>query len=177
MEEIHTLYIQRGSVLKSTFAEWGIVCTAPSFVTGDSVKDLPSRSWPDEHGDDTYMPQQLRFEAFDADFEFAYKGEELASNPFDVHLCMSRVEAFKRWLAGNNNDGAGTSLSIYSPYTRTGRRGCYLKKFSDKAPLVQLKGVSGNTWNENVVTFKVTFRVTDPMTEMTFNPQTGITVA
>ena len=61
----------------------------------------------------------------------------------------------------------GDELKIYSPYSTIGRQGCYLLEISDEDPVVQVKQAGGNVYHENVVTFKVKFRVTDPMTDVT----------
>lgn len=105
------------------------------------------------------------FEAYDAEFEMAYAGQELATNPFDLDLALTQIETFKKWLTGNNTEnGSGSELKIYSPYTTIGRQGCYLLEISNEEPHVQLKQEGSNLYHENIVTFKVKFRVTDPVT-------------
>ena len=107
------------------------------------------------------------FEAYDAEFEMAYKGEELAMNPFDLDLAFTRINAFKKWLSGNDTtSGSGAELKIYSPFETIGRQGCYLLEISDEEPCVLTKQSKGNIYHENVATFKVKFRITDPMTDI-----------
>ena len=133
MDNIHKLLFKKGdgSVIDS-YAQWGIVCVKVPFKVGGKTKKLPNREWYDEHGDDTYIPDALMMEAYDAEFEMAYKGEELASNPFDLDLAFQNINAFKKWLSGNNtNSGSGAELKIYSPYSTIGRQGCYLLEISD----------------------------------------------
>lgn len=113
------------------------------------------------------MPSKLMFEAYDAEFEMAYYGKELATNPFDLDLAFTHISAFKKWLTGNDTtSGTGSELKIYSPYSTIGRQGCYLIEISDEDPQVQLAQQGSNLYHENVVTFKVKFRVTDPMTDI-----------
>ena len=168
MDSRYGLLLQKGDGdVVNTFVTWGIACVRVPFTDGDELKDVAKRDWPDEHGEDSYIPAKLKVKAYDAEFEFAYCGSELASNPFDVHLAVERIAAFRRWLTGNDTvEGSGADLKIYSPYTRVGRQHCYLSKFSDKDLHVQLKQSSGAVYNENVATFKAVFRVCDPVTDI-----------
>lgn len=166
MNAKYGLYIKKGNDIRNTMSVWNIGCISIPFRVGGTVKELAKRDWPDEHGEDVFIPAKLPFEAYDAEFEMAYVGKELASNPFDVSLACSQIDNFKKWLSGNDSDeGTGAELSIYSPYTTMGRK-CYLKEISGEEPHVQLKQENGNLYNENIVTFKVTFRVIDPMTNV-----------
>lgn len=169
MDGIHKLLFSKGGAsVVDSYAQWGIVCVKVPFKAGCRTKKLPNREWFDEHGDDTYIPKKLMMEAYDAEFEMAYKGEELASNPFDLDLAFQKIDAFKKWLSGNDtSEGSGAEFRIYSPYSTIGRQGCYLLEISDEAPHVQTKGVGSRLYHENVVTFKVKFRVTDPVTNIT----------
>lgn len=167
MKEIYTLLFKKGETVINSFTQWGIVCSKVPFKAGGKTKELPKQDWHDQHGEDTYIPKKLMFEAYDAEFELAYKGQELASNPFNLHKAFTQINAFKKWVSGNDTvAGSGATLSIYSPFSTIGRQGCYLTEISDEEPHVQLKEENGNTYNENVVTFKVKFRVTDPMTDI-----------
>lgn len=171
MQDRNILLIRKGeegSVVNS-FTEWSIACAKVPFKAGGTVKELAKRDFPDEHGEDTFIPKKLVFEAYDAEFEMAYAGQELASNPFNLSLAFAQIDSFKKWLSGNDEEeGSGAELFIYSPYTTMGRK-CYLKEISDEEPHVQLKQERGNLYNENIVTFKVTFRVIDPMTNVTLS--------
>ena len=175
MDNIHCLLFKKGNgAVKNSFTEWGIVCKKVPFKAGGKTKDLAKVDWADEHGEDAYIPSKLMFEAYDAEFEFAYKGQELATNPFDLDLAFTQIKAFKKWLAGlddptNHPNGTGAELKIYSPYSTIGRQGCYLLEIGDEEPHVQTKYDAGNLYHENVVTFKVKFRVTDPMTDITLS--------
>ena len=169
MEDRYTLLLQKGSgSVVNSYDEWGIVCCSVPFKAGGEVKDFPKRDWPDEDGEDTYFPQESKLKAYDAEFTLAYKGQELASNPFDLGLAFTHIRDFKEWLTGKDSiDGSGTELKIYSPYSSIGRQGCYLSEISSEEPTVQMKQEGGNLYHENVVTFKVKFRVTDPVTDIT----------
>lgn len=168
MNSKYAVLFQKGNGnIVNSFTEWGIACCKLPFRVGGKTKELAKRDWHDEQGEDTYIPSKLMFEGYDAEFEMAYVGRELASNPFDLSLAMERIDTFKRWVSGNNTvSGGGAELKIYSPYSTIGRQKCYLLDVNDEDPHVQLVGVNGNDYNENVVTFKVKFRVTDPLTNI-----------
>lgn len=171
MDSRYTLLFQKGndSVVNS-FAQWGIVCCKVPFKAGGKTKELPKKEWYDQHGEDAYIPNKLMFEAYDVEFELAYQGQELATNPFNLNKAFTQIDTFKKWLSGNDTvNGSGATLKIYSPFSTIGRQGCYLLETSDEEPHVQLKQEMSNLYNENVVTFKVKFRVTDPMTNITLN--------
>ena len=165
MNEKYGILIKKGNVTKNTYTEWGIACCKVPFKAGGKTKELAKRTWYDEHGEDTYIPSSLKFEAYDAEFELAYAGQETASNAFNLGKAFTQIDNFKKWLSGNGDSGA--ELKIYSPYATIGREGCYLLEISDEDPHVMLKQEKGNKYHENVVTFKVKFRVTDPFTNIT----------
>ena len=171
MEDRYCLLFQKGEgTVVNSFTQWGIVCCNVPFNAGGKTKQLASRSWHDEHGDDAYIPAAVKFEATDVEFEFAYKGQELASNPFNLSLAASQIDAFKLWLSGNDTSaGSGAEMKIYSPFSAIGRQGCYLLEISNEEPKLQLKQERGNLYNENIVTFKAKFRITDPVTNIVLN--------
>lgn len=171
MNDRYALLFQKGSgsIVNST-TQWNIVCSDVPFKAGGSVKKPAARDWPDEHGEDSYIPNKTMFEAYDVEFKLAYKGQELASNPFNLHLAFQQIDSFKKWLSGNDSEnGSGAVFKIYSPFATIGRQGCYLLEISDEDPCVMTKQSAGNLYNENVVTFKVKFRVTDPLTNITLS--------
>ena len=167
MNDRYTLLFKKGSTVVNSFTQWGIVCAKVPFKAGGKTKELAKKDWRDQHGEDAYIPNKLMFEAYDAEFELAYQGQELASNPFNLNKAFVCIDTFKKWLSGNDTAaGSGATLSIYSPFSTIGRQGCYLSEISDEEPHVHLKQEMNNLYNENVVTFKVKFRVTDPMTNI-----------
>lgn len=165
MKDIYKLYFKKGDgTVVDSYDQWKIVCCKVPFKAGGKTKDLPKRVWHDEDGDDVYIPDKLMMEAYDAEFELACVVD---SNTFDLSGALEKISAFKKWLTGNNEaNGTGAELKIYSPYSTIGRQGCYLLEISNEEPHLHLKQSNGNVYNENVLTFKVKFRVTDPVTEI-----------
>lgn len=167
MLERYSLLFQKGDgEVVDSYVRWGILCGRVPFRAGGKTKELAKRDWKDEHGVDAYIPASLKFEAYDCEFELAYCGQELSSDAWNLSLAFSRIDSFKKWLSGNDEVG-GAEFKIYSPYSSIGRQGCYLLEISDEDPCLQLKQEGGNLYHENVVTFKVKFHVTDPMTNIT----------
>lgn len=166
MDSKYTLLFKKGNgSTVNSYTQWGIVCCRVPFKTGTKTKDLAKRNWYDEHGDDVYIPSSLKMEGYDAEFEMACV---VNSSYFNLSGALGRIDSFKKWLTGNNTSGdTGAELKIYSPYSTIGRQGCYLLEFSNEEPHLQLKQQSSSVYNENVLTFKVKFRVTDPMTNIT----------
>lgn len=166
MDANYGLRIKRGNgAVVNTYTQWGIACIKVPFKAGGKTKDLPKRDWHDEHGEDTYIPSKLMLDAYDAEFEMACV---VVGSQWNLSPAVQKIEAFKKWLTGNDSEsGSGAELKIYSPYSSIGRQGCYLSEISNEDPVVQLKQNGDNIYKENVVTFKVKFRVTDPMTDIT----------
>ena len=169
MKDIYSLFFQRGSEpVVDSYSSWGIVCLNVPFKVGGSTKELAKRDWFDEDGEDVFFPPVLRLKGYDAEFEFAYKGMELSTNPFDLGSSFNAIDRFKKYLLGVG--GSTSSLKIYSPYSRIGRQGCYLLEMGSESPVVHTVYESGNLYRENVVTFKVKFRITDPVTDVFLSP-------
>lgn len=135
----------------STLAEWNIACRACPFKDDGESKEIYTNNWKDEHGEEAYIPSVVYSEAYDLEVSFAYKGAVGSAYP--------ALKSFRDYLRGNDGDGA--ELEIYSPYTGIGRKKCYLKSFPEK-----------DFFQSNVdegLEFTVTFRVTDPVTDVTLS--------
>ena len=119
-----------------------------SVQAGWGNERLPKRDWPDEDGEDTYIPDKLLLKAYDLEAEMCYKG--------DLGTAYDKIMAFQNYLTGENGDGA--TLKIYNSHTGIGRQGLYLLEVGD---------FEFNKSNmDEVLTFPVKFRVTDPRTQI-----------
>lgn len=166
MDSKYTLLFKKGNgSTVNSYSQWNIVCCDVPFKIGTKTKELPKRIWFDEHGDDAYIPSNLMMEGYDAEFEMACV---VNSQTFNLSGALGKIKSFRNWLTGNDSSsGTGAEMKIYSPYSTIGRQGCYLLEFSNENPHLQLKQQGNNVYNENVLLFKVKFRVTDPMTDIT----------
>ena len=140
---MNTILFQKGAggEIKDFLSAFNIgVKNKPLFVPTE-MKDLPSRDWAGEDGEDTFFPTNAKYKAYDIDVDVHYKGA-WCSFP----AVLSSVFTY---LTKN-----GTELNIYSPYTQTGCKGAYFKGFSD---------FDFHRDNEGEdVGFKMKFRVTKP---------------
>ena len=155
MAKPYSIYFRKdktGSPVIDTNAKWKIVCKDFPFKPSGEAKELSKRDWSDENGEDTYFPSELKIKAYDLDVEFAYKG--------NVNTANTQIKNFLDYLTGVSD--IGTSLSVYDTYTNIGRKGIYFKSINPD--LFVRKTDEGD-----VVTFKITFRVTDPITQITLN--------
>ncbi len=151
--------------VKDSLESFGVVCTDFPFRIGGETKDLPSRDWPDEDGEDTYIPARLPLKAYDIEVGFCYTG--------GLGLAASNLTAFRNYLTGA--DGSGAEMKIYNSHTKIGRTGVYLLELDDEAEF----HVSGS---EEVLTFKAKFKVTNPTDDVvpsfdTSDPQKVVSLA
>ena len=141
-------YTDVGSVI-DTQEEYSVVCSECPFKILPTTKELAKRDWPDEDGEDVFMPADgLKFKAYDLEVKFLYVGSE---ENMSVDL-----NSFIGFIYGRNEDGSPL-LAIYDEYTQQGRRGVYALEVNNEF-------LAYDDANDGVVgEFKVKFRVTDPV--------------
>ena len=132
---------------------WGIFCKDIPFKLFDKVKAPAKRSWFDEHGDDEYIPASgLFLDAYTMKVEFACKkGTDSMASVNDVR---TNVANFLTYLRQSG------LLKLYSSHTKIGRQNVRLDSVSDNA-----KWISDD--NAEFLIFDVTFKVDDPVTDIT----------
>ena len=154
-------------ILVDTQALFRVVCQECPFLHMPNVKDLAKRDWHDENGDDVYFPTDgLKYEAYDMKVKFLYVGSQ--------GYMRSDLRNFIDFIHGRfafNSEGARISgspvLAIYDDYTKTGRRNVYVNDVDNDF-------YSYDNINSHVIgSFSVKFRVNDPVTNMTYNSNTG----
>lgn len=148
---ITTFYFKKtatASGVKSTQRDFGFAVVSTTWAN-ETVKEMVSREWAGEHGEDTYIPPKgLRIQAYDVDVELCYKGDKGTSN--------AKYRELRSYLLGLDGDGA--DFIIYDPYLKKGRQKVYVKSISDITAY--------GTNLDEVLKIKITFRVTDPITEV-----------
>ena len=147
----YTLWMQKtneGSAVKDSLGSFGFAVSEIPWPA-DETQDVASREWPGEHGEDAYIsPDGLKLKAYDLEVEFLYKGAP--------DTAYSAYRSLRGYLTGT--DGSGAELKIHDPYWRIGRTGVHVRKFGDIEPF--------RTNVDEGLSARVTFRVSDPMTEI-----------
>lgn len=140
------------ALVVDTFDNWGIVCKDFPFKLYGEAKELPSNDWKDEDGDDEYIPSELKIDSYELEVEFVYKG--------DMNTANTNIKAFLDYLTGR--DGTGAELMVYDTYTKIGRQHVRFVSVDDDIFWRQEEG-------GDVVVFVVTFKVNDPVTDITLS--------
>lgn len=132
---------------------WGYIFTnsIPFSMFGD-LKDLYSNDWHDEHGLEEYADEThgIYRKSYDMEVKWIYKGDKYSAN--------THIKGFLDYLSGK--DGSGVWFKIYCTWTRIGRRHVRLLKVDPTAEVVR-------NGNGDIITFKTTLRVCDPVTDVT----------
>lgn len=150
-EKVYIQKIGTGSPVKETIADFDIYCADMPFKLFVEAKAPSKRDWFDEHGDDEYMPNGgLKLKAYTIDVRFCCKGDKYSSN--------EKIKKFINYLTGL--DGSGAEMKMYCTWTKIGRKGIRFDKLNDKAEL--LRDEDGDT-----LVFTITFKVNDPITDIT----------
>lgn len=136
--------------VKETMKDFGIICKEFPFKLYGDTKELYTTSWNDEDGDDEFVPDILPIKSYDIQVEFGYKGK--------IDTANEKIKTFLDYLTGK--DGSGAKMKVYDSYTRIGRQHVRVKSISDDIFV-------RNESEGDVVTFKVTFKINDPLTDIT----------
>lgn len=143
----NTLLIRKvgnSSTKKDLLIDWGIAVLEMPMLVPNDVKDSGSRDWKDEHGLDVYNAPTAFFKDFDAEIKVGVK----SSDPMECHQAYTSLITY---LTTN-----GILHDIYCPWTKIGRTKVRYKATSD----IDFERIS----NQSVMTFKIRFNITDPVT-------------
>lgn len=147
-----------------TQEQFGVVCQEFPFKYLPESKELPKRDWYDEDGEDVYIPKSgLRLAAYDLEVKFLYVGSEsrMSANIKDfIDFICGRINYTSKSNKVTINVTQNVMLCVYDQYTKTGRRGVFVKEVSSE--LFAYDDVN----SEVIGMFKVKFRVTDPVTDI-----------
>lgn len=144
---------------KESVATWGIFCKNIPFVIVNKAKQPAKRTWLDEHGDDEYIGSNgLYMEAYTMKVEFGCKvltsGDATKYGTSALNNVRTAVDTFITWLR------TAGMMKMYSSYTGIGRQNVRLESVDDDA---KWKKEGGEQW----LVFKLTFKVNDPVTDVT----------
>lgn len=150
-----TTYTNVGNVV-DTMSSFNVVCKEFPFKVLPEAKEPPKRDWADEDGEDVFFSAgAIKAKAYDVEATFLYAGTK-AQMPTDL-------KNFIKFINGRNTGGS-QCLKIYDEYTKTGRQGVYVQQVSDDLYYFNDSSVDA------IAMFKVKFRVTDPVTDVTLTP-------
>lgn len=147
--QYYKFYIQKesdGAPVKELGEDFGFYETESKFYGGNTVKDLPKRDWYDEDGDDEFVPDTLKYKAYDAEVKFGYKGDRFTAN--------DKLKALQDYLNGG-------TMKVYDSYNRIGRQNVRFEGIPDDAELVR------DEEDGDILIITVKFKVNDPKTDIT----------
>lgn len=146
--DYYKFYIQKDAGdtdVKELGADFGFYETESKFYGGGTAKDVAKRDWPDEDGDDEYVPEALYLKAYDMEVKFGYKGDKYSAN--------AKLKTLQDYLCGG-------TMKLYDSYHAIGRQGVRFEAIDDDAELVR-DDVDGD-----ILIIKVKWKVNDPRTEI-----------
>lgn len=144
--------VKESSSLKDSLTDFGMVCMGISLPDME-IKDLPSRNWSDENGEDTYIPPTLPLKPYNITIRIAYKGKP--------NTAWDKMDFLLDYLTGK--DGSGVETKLFVPHDGIGRA-CRLFKIG-KPTLTK-----GNL--DDIMEFELTMKVDNPLSRVT--PVKGI---
>lgn len=150
MNEPYAILLQKEKETEAndSIKKWGIACRKFPFKLDGGSKDLASRDWPGEDGDDVFYPEELKLKAYDIETELVYVG--------NLGECADNMLAFRDYLTGA--DGLGVEMRIFNSHTGIGRKGCHWLEMSDLT--------FNKEEDEEVLQFTMKIKVSDPKTRI-----------
>ena len=134
---------------------WGMWCKDIPFKLCEKVKEPAKRTWPDEDGDDEFIPEGgLLLEAYSMKVEFGCKAKDDTTNNLSAtSIVRQHVGEFLSYLKESG------MMKMYSSYTGIGRQNVLLESYGE--------GTFKEADGEAFVIFEVSSKVNDPATQIT----------
>lgn len=126
--------------------EWNIWIKSVPFKVFPDMKDIPNRDWYDESGTQEFIPPTPVYKAYETECQFVYIGVYESAN--------TQIKSFLKYLA------EGGFFKFYDTYTKIGRTNIRYVS-NDEDIFYRREG------NNDIVQFKVTLKVNDPITDIT----------
>jgi len=121
---------------------YSCVCLDIPNPVASEIQDISSQQWYGESGEDAYVPNVIKFKAFDWDIKCGIK----ASSTSNLNTYLGEM------ISLLTNNGV---FSIYSSFVDTGFSDVYYKGVKDQEQFIDGNGMS-------VITFTLSLRVTKP---------------
>jgi len=170
MAEYNNFYLQRMGTtplnaaypVMDSVENFHVWCKDIPFQVYGKVKEPAKRAWYDEHGDDEYISGSgLFMEAYTMTVELGCRAKDTVEQNVVTSTAKENVKGYvKTFLDYLRTAGM---MKIYSAHTLIGRQNVRLESVSDKATWQQ--GEDGYWF----LIFEVTFKVNDPVTDVTLS--------
>lgn len=134
-----------------TYKKWNIVCADSPNMPFGGPKDVVSRNWLDEDGEDVYLPKSAYLNKTEVEYTFLCTGTRGS--------VRQNIKSFLEFLLGRNAGAVGCRLAIVDSFNSIGWKDMRVKSYSSDAYLDVYA-------DDTVVKFKVSFDVFDPATEL-----------
>ena len=122
------------------------------FYGNAAVKDIPTRSWHDEDGDDEFVPETYKYKSYEMSVKLACKGDSMSSN--------TTIKALKDYLSGGQ-------FEIFDTFNGIGRQHVRFVEIPDDAVLYR-----HYLGEEECLVFTLKMKVNDPKTDITLKKET-----
>ena len=154
-------YIQAvgDTAAKNTATEWGLVAKSNPYPALPKPKEPYKNDWKDENGDDEYVAS-VQYEAFSFDVQFYIKTYDTVTNNV---VTKTAAVALREQVASFFTHIKSGEFKVYDAYTGLGRQKVRYAGYAEE----QGGFMTRDNWARLI--FKVTFKVNDPMTAMTLN--------
>lgn len=117
------------------------------FYGNAAVKDIPTRSWHDEDGDDEFVPKTYKYKSYEMSVKLACKGDYMSAN--------TTIKALKDYLSGGQ-------FEIFDTFNGIGRQHVRFVEIPDDAVLYR-----HHLGEEECLVFTLKMKVNDPKTDIT----------
>ncbi|CAJ0600686.1 unnamed protein product [Cylicocyclus nassatus] len=145
--------LKTGIYAEDTAQKWGMIAKSNPYPALPNPKKVYSNDWKDEHGKEEYT-EQMFYDSYDFEVSFYVKAFADGAIPATAVL-RNQIQSFFNAIR------QGT-FRIYDSYTAIGRRNVRYLGYTEDSFRAR-----GN-WARAI--FKVKFRVDDPITLLSFNP-------
>lgn len=147
MENYKPFYLQKeAGPVKDSYAEWNMHIQSFPVIYCPTVKEYAKNDWKDQDGDDEYIPQTPVYKAYEMKIGFLYVGPKDSFN--------LKIKAFWEYVRSGE-------FKIFDTHTGIGRQKVRYVSYDPNSFYRRNNG--------DIVQFSMTFKINDPITEITLN--------
>lgn len=132
-------WIQKGAdIAKNINTEWGMTLKSIPFKAFPDMKEVFTREWVEQSGEEEYLPATPVFKSYEMDVQFVYLGA--------LDTAGEKIFKFCEYMAGSE-------VSLYDEFTKVGCR-CRFVSYDEKAFYRR---------DEDAVQFSIKVKVNNPL--------------